>query len=112
MASLLSVENARMTLCVWGLWAAWNMAYQAVVIIDDTLVGESAGSTCTFNYGSIALLSTSEILGSVLIIPLIDRTDQGWCGGRLGMQAIPYVMAAAASAFCGFQLISVTLWAF
>jgi len=111
MASLLSVENARMTLCVWGVWAAWNMAYQSVVIIDDTLLGASHGS-CSFNYGSIAILSTSEILGAVLIMPLVDRKDLGWWGGRLGMQAIPYVIAAAASALCGFQVLSVPFWAF
>mmetsp|Transcript_6670 Transcript_6670/g.10664 ORF Transcript_6670/g.10664 Transcript_6670/m.10664 type:complete len:468 (+) Transcript_6670:56-1459(+) len=111
-SSLLDKKNIKITLAVWGIWICWNFAYNTIVIFDDVNFKGTSDLPCSFNYSMISGVSVSELIGPLLLMPLIDRSDLGWLGGRQGTQAISYVIAAVAALMTGMRVVPVFWWAF
>lgn len=111
-SSLLDSSNIKTTFAVWGIWICWNFAYNTIVIFDDVNFKGKSGLPCSFNYRVISGVSMSELIGPLLLTPFIDRRDFGWFGGRLGMQAIPYSIAAVAAVMTGMRTVPIFWWAF
>jgi MFS family permease len=71
---------SRITLPLWCLWGAWGFLYYGIVLLSARIEesGDESDFQCSFNYASILVISMAEVLGLVLLIPLIDHLGRRW----------------------------------
>ena len=68
---------------IWLLLSGLYGAYGAVVIFDSDIIG-SESYACSFDYGIQEWLAVAEVVGGILLWPIIDNTRIGIWGGRFG----------------------------
>uniref|UniRef100_A0A7S2GUV2 Major facilitator superfamily (MFS) profile domain-containing protein n=1 Tax=Helicotheca tamesis TaxID=374047 RepID=A0A7S2GUV2_9STRA len=83
-----------LTLNLWGVWAGFAIGYYGTVIVvtqvfdevSDKQLPDTAEDHVNFDYSAIFVSSCSEIVGTVLMIFLVDRI------GRVPLQILSFVM--------------------
>lgn len=91
LSKLMSPKWRFFTLKIWGLWAGMGFAYYgSVLTITEIFASSSAKSNAqnekiSFDYGAILFSSLSELLGTILVIVLIDKM------GRVPIQVLSYL---------------------
>jgi len=94
-------------------WAFLRSGYNSVTEFD-TLVGANPGKgACQFDYDFEVVLSTSEIVVGIAIMPLLERGDLSpWLGGRVGTQIFCSFFAMVTLALMSCNVFPFTLWAY
>lgn len=114
--ALLGKEYRRRILLVALVWINWGFTYASIVLLDglvlDMGTAGNQGEACVFNYQFTVLMATAEVFGPFLVFPLLERSDMGWFGGRLGMQVWPYFLCAVATTFAGYNDYGFIVWAY
>lgn len=117
-SELFNKDRKQLTLIIWAGMALIMSAYGAVVLYDADVLAEDLGystsetGVCSFNYSFIFWVSTSEIVGALLVMPTLDKPWLRYCGGRFGTQFISYVLTMIASILTGYLVSPVMLWAY
>jgi len=93
-AALVAPEARATTGPVWLIWFSFGLAYYGLTLLVTRVYGASSSSddddfTCNFKYGLIFAIFSSELAGSLLLVPAIDAL------GRVACQVGCYVAVAA-----------------
>lgn len=111
---LLFTEARFLLLCAAALtWACQQFAYFAVVFFDNDILGATKHKTCQFDYAFDTFVGSSEIVGALMTIPLLD--SPGWSpliGGRVGKQVSFLFMSAVTLVFLANDTSPAWLWAY
>eukprot|EP00811_Abedinium_folium_P003342 NODE_13072_length_1187_cov_2.016981.p2 GENE.NODE_13072_length_1187_cov_2.016981~~NODE_13072_length_1187_cov_2.016981.p2 ORF type:complete len:135 (+),score=20.49 NODE_13072_length_1187_cov_2.016981:433-837(+) len=84
--------------------------YSCIVLYDDDVLYETEGSGC-IAYADLVILASAEIVGAIVITPILDRKDLAFLGGRLGTQLLSYIINAVTFLLTGSSGSPVLLWA-
>lgn len=110
---LLSREYRYVTLVACVLWGCWGFAYTGIVLFDSAVLHQpDSSSTCEFDYSFNFVVATAEIVGGFLVMPVIDRTDLGMLGGRVGGQILPFCACALTTYIAGVGAQPLLLWTY
>ena len=83
------------TLRLWGAWMGFAFGYYGAIMATTRVFStssDSSDSTEDFDYGAIFISSFAEVVGTTLVILVIDR----W--GRIPLQVVSYSVAGIALA--------------
>jgi len=93
LSKLLEPKWRLFTLKLWGVWAGFGFGYYGSILTITNIFGSSNSSLndddqieniTDFNYGAILFSSSAELLGTILVILLIDKI------GRIPSQVLSY----------------------
>lgn len=96
-------RSRELTLMLWVIWFSFGFTYYGIVLFAGRLYasssssGDDDGGTCTFDYQSIFITSSSEIIGCGLGAMIIDNV------GRVRSQVAFYTVGGLAVFFMGFE---------
>lgn len=106
---LMKPQWRKMILYLWGLWGAFGLGYYGAILSvtkvfdsesDSTSLDEEMWSNATrvdseevattdFDYGAIFISSSAELVGTTMVIILVDRA------GRIPSQVVSFALAGA-----------------
>ena len=98
-------RSRELTLMLWVIWFSFGFTYYGIVLFAGRLYASSSsssgddddGGTCTFDYQSIFITSSSEMFGCGLGAMIIDNV------GRVRSQVAFYTIGGLAVFFMGFE---------
>jgi MFS family permease len=93
-ADLLKPKWREITLRLWGGWGAFAFGYYGTLLAITRVFDNDQGSSTdgnsdsyNFDYGAIFVSSSAELVGTTLVILLVDRA------GRISTQVLSYSLA-------------------
>lgn len=110
--ALFSRRLWKRTLCMGTAMFACYFAYTGVVVYDADVEGESGTAACSFDYDFTILVATSEIVGALVLFPLVDKRNLGIWGGRFGSQWISYTVAGISMLYLGYGKGGTFIWSY
>jgi len=97
-------RSRQLTLMLWVIWFSFGFTYYGIVLFAGRLYANSSssgddddGGTCSFDYQSIFITSSSEMFGCGLGAIMIDNV------GRVRSQVAFYTIGGLAVFFMGFE---------
>lgn len=93
------------TLPVWVIWFSFGLVYYGLTLVVTRVYGggsddDDDGFTCSFSYGLIFAIFSSELAGSLCLVPAIDSF------GRVNCQVFTYLAVAVAATPVGLGVTS------
>merc|ERR1719375_1684217 len=94
-------------LCLTLQWICINFGYNALVLYDGDVIGyrtnRRENGFCSFDYQFNTLVGFAEVLGPLLMIPLLERPNI-WIGGRKGAQIFSYTLGLVTLGLLSFTV--------